>query len=69
MLDERKGIPKVRNLGRAELTTLDFGLLKFAARAIETRHRVCIAFATACPEADVIGGLSALLGAGSNRRS
>ncbi len=47
--------------GPAEFTTLRFRLLKVAARIVETRHRVRIAFAAACPEADVIAGLSAAL--------
>ena len=36
-------------------------LLKVAARVVETRHRVRISFVAACPEADVIAGLSAAL--------
>ncbi len=61
MLDVRDAIPKVRDLARAEFTTLRLRLLKVAARVVETRHRVRIAFAAACPEADVIVGLSAAL--------
>ena len=36
-------------------------LLKIAARVMETRHRVRIAFAGACPEADLVPGLAAAL--------
>ena len=39
----------------------DTGMLKVAAMVVETRHRVRIAFAAACPEADVIAGLSAAI--------
>ena len=49
MLDVRDAIPKVRDLARAEFTTLRLRLLKVAARIVETRHRVRIAFAAACP--------------------
>ena len=44
----RDAIPKVRDLAKAEFTTLRLRLLKVAARIVETRHRVRIAFATAC---------------------
>ncbi len=61
MLDVRDAIPKIRDLAKAEFTTLRLRLLKIAARVAETRHRVRIAFATACPEADLIPGLTAAL--------
>ncbi len=61
MLDVRDAIPKVRDLASAEFTTLRLRLLKVAARIVKTRHRVRIASAAACPEADVIAGLSAAL--------
>ncbi len=61
MLDVRDAIPKIRDLAKAEFTTLRLRLLKIAARVAETRHRVRIAFATACPEADFIPGLTAAL--------
>ena len=61
MLDIRDAIPKVRDLAKAEFTTLRLRLLKVAARIAETRHRVRIAFAAACPEADLIPGLTAAL--------
>ncbi len=61
MLEMRDAIPKIRDLARAEFTTLRLRLPKIAARIVETRHRVRIAFAAACPEADIIAGLSASL--------
>ena len=54
-------LAKIRDLASAEFTTLRLRLLKVAARIVEARHRVRIAFAAACPEADVIAGLSAAL--------
>ena len=61
MLDVRNAIPKIRDLAKAEFTTLRLRLLKVAARVVETRHRVRIAFAAACPEADLMPGLTAAL--------
>jgi len=61
MLDVRDALPKIRDLARAEFTTLRLRLLKVAARVVKTRHRVRIAFAAACPEADLIAGLSTAL--------
>ncbi len=61
MLDVRDAIPKIRDLTKAEFTTLRLRLLKVAARVVETRHRVRIAFAAACPEADLMPGLTAAL--------
>ena len=61
MLAMRDAIPKVRDLARAEFATLRLRLLKIAARVVETRHRVRIAFAAACPEADLVPGLTAIL--------
>ena len=61
MLDVRDAIPKVRDLASAEFTTLRLRLLKVAARIMETRHCVRIAFTTACPEADMMPGLAAAL--------
>ena len=61
MLDVRDALPKIRDLARAEFTTLRLRLLKVVARVVETRHRVRIAFAAACPEADLIAGLSTAL--------
>ena len=61
MLAVRDAVPKIRDLAKAEFTTLRLRLLKIAARIVETRHRVRIAFAAACPEADLIPGLVAAL--------
>ncbi len=61
MLTLRDAIPHPQPLACAEFTTLRLRLLKLAARVIETASRVRISFAAACPEADVIAGLSAAL--------
>ena len=53
MLKVRDAIPKPRDLAVAEFATLRLRLLKIAARIIETASRVRIAFAAACPEADL----------------
>ncbi|MCP1747584.1 hypothetical protein ABIF99_000447 [Bradyrhizobium japonicum] len=54
MLTVRDAIPKVRELATAELATLRLRLLKIAARVVETTSRIHLAFAAACPEADLI---------------
>ena len=61
MLTLRDAIPPLRDLARAEFATLRLRLLKVAARITEARHRVRLAFAAACPEADLIAGLPAAL--------
>ena len=61
MLTVRDAIPTLRDLARAEFTTLRLRLLKIAARITEARHRVRLAFAAACPEATLIAALPALL--------
>ena len=53
MLPVRDAIPKLQPLALAEFTTLRARLLKIAARITETISRVRIAFAAACPEADL----------------
>ena len=53
MLAVRDAIPKIRDLAKAEFATLRLRLLKVAARVIETAGRIRIAFAAACPEADL----------------
>lgn len=53
MLTMRDAIPKPQPLALAEFATLRVRLLKLAARIIETATRVRIAFAAACPEADL----------------
>ena len=54
MLTVRDAIPKVRELATAEFATLRLRLLKIAARVVETTSRIRLAFAAACPEADLI---------------
>jgi len=61
MLTVRDAIPKARELASAEFATLRIRLLKIAARVIETASRVRLAFAAACPEADLFRGLSGAL--------
>jgi len=53
----RDKIPKPRDLATAEFATIRLRLLKIAARLVETTSRVRIAFAAACPEADLFRGL------------
>ena len=50
----------MRDLAKAEFTTLRLRLIKVAARVIETASRVRLAFAAACPEADLFCGLPRL---------
>jgi hypothetical protein len=54
MLTVRDAIPKARELATAEFATLRLRLLKIAARVVETASRIRLAFAAACPEADLI---------------
>ena len=53
----RDKIPQPRDLAIAEFATIRLRLLKIAARLVETTSRVRIAFAAACPEADLFRGL------------
>ena len=57
MLTVRDAIPTTRDLAKAEFATLRLRLIKIAARVIETASRVRLAFAAACPEAELFGGL------------
>ena len=57
MLTVRDTIPKPRDLATAEFATLRLRLLKIAARIIETASRVRVAFAAACPEAELFRSL------------
>jgi hypothetical protein len=57
MLTVRDAIPKMRDLAKAEFSTLRLRLIKVAARVIETASRVRLAFAAACPDADLFCGL------------
>jgi hypothetical protein len=43
-----------------EFTTLRLRLLKIAARVVETASRIRLAFAAACPEADLSAACPAL---------
>ena len=61
LLTVRDAIPKVQDLARAEFTTLRLRLLKIAARITETKSRIRVAFATACPEAELFRGLAIAL--------
>jgi hypothetical protein len=61
MLTVRDAIPAPRDLAKAEFTTLRLRLLKIAARVTETAARVRLAFAAACPEADLFRALPAAL--------
>ena len=61
MLTVRDAIPTTRDLARAEFATLRLRLIKIAARVIETASRVRLAFAAACPEADLFRGLPGAL--------
>ena len=58
MLTVRDAIPKSQPLASAEFATLRLRLLKIAGRIAETVTRVRIAFATACPEADLFLGIA-----------
>ena len=53
MLTMRDAIAKRHPLATAEFTTLRMRLLKVAARITETATRVRVAFATACPDAEL----------------
>jgi len=58
MLTVRDAIPKPQPLATAEFTTLRLRLLKVAGRVTETATRVRIAFAAACPEAELFRGVA-----------
>jgi hypothetical protein len=58
MLTVRDTIPKPQPLATAEFTTLRLRLLKLAGRITETATRVRIAFAAACPEAELFRGVA-----------
>ena len=60
MLAVRGAIPKTRDLAKAEFATLRMKLLKIAARIVEM-SRVRLAFAAACPEAELFTCLPAAL--------
>ena len=58
MLALRDAIPRPQPLATAEFTTLRLRLIKIAARITETATRVRIAFAAACPNAELFAGLA-----------
>jgi Transposase DDE domain group 1 len=58
MLTVRDAIPRPQPLAMAEFATLRVRLLKIAARITETATRVRIAFAAACPEADLFRSIA-----------
>jgi hypothetical protein len=53
MLSVRDAVPKAHALACAEFATLRLRLLKLGARVVETVSRVRLAYAAACPEADL----------------
>ena len=61
MLTARDTIPKARELATAEFATLRLRLLKIAARVVETASLIRLAFAAACPEADLFRSLPGAL--------
>lgn len=61
MLTVRDRIPKGHALATAEFATLRLRLLKLGARIIETVSRVRLAFAAACPEADLFRRIAVTL--------
>ena len=61
MLTVRDTIPNIQDLAKAEFKTLRLRLLKIAARIIETKSRIRVAFATACPDAALFRGLATSL--------
>ncbi len=61
MLTMREAIPKARDLATAEFATLRLRLLKIAARVVETASRVRLAFAAACPEANLLRSMHTAL--------
>ena len=57
LLTVRDAILRPQPLATAQFKTLQLHLIKIAARVTETATRVRIAFATACPNADLFSGL------------
>ena len=69
MLTVPDAIPTPQPLATAEFTTLQLRLLKVAGRITETATRVCIALASACPEAELFRGVARSLNSpGHDRR-
>lgn len=61
MLTLRDAIPQPQTLASAEFASLRIRLIKIAARVTETATRVRIAFAAACPEAQLFRGIARAL--------
>ena len=61
MLTVRDAIQAAHRLARAEFSTIRLRLLKLGARIRETAARVRLAFAAACPEADLLRHLATVL--------
>ncbi|QRM32185.1 IS1380 family transposase [Microvirga sp. VF16] len=61
MLSVREAIPAARDLARAGFATLRLRLLKIAVRVWETASRICLAYASCCPEADLFRAIAAAL--------
>jgi hypothetical protein len=57
----QQAIPKTAGLAVAEFATLRLRLLKVAARVIETASRIRVAFASACPDADLFRTIATAL--------
>lgn len=57
----QKAIPETSPLKRAEFATLQIRLVKIGARIVETATRIRIAFASACPEKQLVAHLVRLL--------
>ena len=57
LLTVRDAIPAVQDLARAEFATIRQALLKIAVRVQETASRVRLAFAAACPAAELFRSL------------
>jgi hypothetical protein len=61
MLTVRDAVPSAHALSKAEFATLRLRVLKIGARIRETAHRVRIAFAAACPDAELFRDLAIAL--------
>lgn len=58
LLAVRDAIPAAQPLARAEFATIRLALLKIAVRVEETASRVRLAFAAACPAAELFRNLA-----------
>ena len=63
MLTVRDAIPTAHRFAKAEFATIRLQLLKLGARIRETITRVRLAFAAACPDADLLRHLAGALAA------